>query len=472
MSGPDPSILAPLLETQLEQEARERVARARTLVLSGATHSLAFRRKALLALARMLREHRDGFEAALEADLGKCAFESWATEIGVTLAEIRHARGHLGGWMRRTRRPSPLALFPARSEVESVPLGVVLIIAPWNYPLQLSLAPLVAAIAAGNAAVLKPSEKAPATSALLARLLPESLPDELVAVVPGGAETGAALVEEGFDHILFTGSRETGARVAEAAGRNLVPVTLELGGKCPVVVEESANLQLAARRISWGKFLNAGQTCVAPDHVFVPEGRVAGFLRLLRENRKRFYGEDPAKSPDYARIVNREHLDRLLGLLDGLPVHFGGESDPDQRYLAPTVTGPWPAGHPAGREEIFGPILPVIPYRKDQEVLDRIARNPDPLAIYHFGARRGPLGQAIRRLPGGALVAGDTVLHCANPWLPFGGVGRSGTGAYHGRYGFDRLSRSRAILTGSRLDLPVRYPPYAGKLELIRVLLR
>ncbi len=449
------------------------IRRARTLAASGATLPHEFRNRALGALARLLQERRSDFETALMADLGKGAFESWATEIGIVLAEIRHARQHLRIWMRPVPRPSPLALFPARSRVEPVPLGVVLVIAPWNYPVQLSLAPLVSAIAAGNAVVLKPSEFAPRTADLLARLLPEALPEGLAAVVPGGPKTGETLVREGgFDHILFTGSRRTGARVAEAAGRTLTPTTLELGGKCPAILEDSADLKQAARRIAWGKFLNAGQTCVAPDYVLVPERRVADFIHFLKANIKRFYGADPAISPDYARIVNRERLERLLGLLRGLPVHAGGEADRDERYLAPTITGPWPPGHPAGSEEIFGPILPVLPYRSPEEALARIAENPEPLAVYHFGSLRSPLGRAARRTPCGALVVRDTVIHCATPWLPFGGVGRSGTGAYHGRYGFDRLSRPRATLTGSRLDPPIRYPPYAGKLGLIRRLLR
>ncbi len=469
---PLPSYTRAPLDENLDGAARDAIRRARTLAASGATLPHTFRDRALKGIGRMLRAHRSDFEAALEGDLGKGAFESWATEMGLVLGEVRHARRHLRQWMRPASRPSPPALLPARSRVEPVPLGVVLVIAPWNYPLQLSLAPVVAAIAAGNTVVLKPSELAPQTAGLLARLLPETLPEGLVAIVRGGPETGAALVRENFDHILFTGSRRTGAEVAEAAGRMLTPVTLELGGKCPAVVDDSADIVLAARRIAWGKFLNAGQTCVAPDYVLAPEHRVADFIRLLQQNLKRFYGEDPATSPDYARIVNGDHLNRLLGLLHGLPIHAGGASDPPQRYLAPTVTGPWPEHHPAGREEIFGPILPVIPYRTREDALARIAENPEPLALYHFGSLRSPLGRAVRRIPGGALVVRDTVLHCANPWLPFGGTGRSGVGAYHGRYGFDRLSRPRAVFVGSRLDLPIRYPPYAGKLGLIRFLLR
>lgn len=447
--------------------------RARGLAGSGKTTSRRFRSEALAALAAVLRDHRDTWEDALRADLGAPAFETWATQTGLVLAEIRHARRHLGRWMRPRRVGTPLALMPARSRIEPAPVGVVLVIAPWNYPLQLSLAPAVAAIAAGNAVVIKPSEHAPRTARKLAELAPAALPEGLVQVVEGGPETGRALLGQGFDHVLFTGSRRAGASVAEAAGRRLTPVTLELGGKCPALVDPSADLRLAARRLAWAKFLNAGQTCVAPDFVLVPEDRYDEFFRLLGENLERFYGGAPAESPDYGRIIHEPHFRRLERLLSGLPVVWGGERDRERLYFGPTVTGPWPDGHPARREEIFGPILPLLPYRNLEEALAEIGEHRDPLALYVFSGRREPIRRAAAALRSGALVTNDAVVHCANPALPFGGVGRSGHGSYHGVHGFELLSRKRAVLNAATwLDPPVRYPPYRGKLGLLRLLLR
>lgn len=447
--------------------------RARQLVESGETGRRSFRSAALTTLAGVLRDNSGVWEAALREDLGAPAFETWATQTGLVLAEIRHARRHLRRWMRPRRVNTPLAVMPARSRVESAPLGVVLVIAPWNYPLQLSLAPAVAAIAAGNAVVIKPSEHAPHTAAKLAELVPSSLPAGLVQVVEGGPETAQALIGERFDHIVFTGSRRAGALVAEAAGRRLTPVTLELGGKCPALVDSSANLRLAARRLAWAKFLNAGQTCVAPDFVLVPEERYDEFSSRLGESLDRFYGGAPADSPDYGRIVHEDHFRRLDDLLAGLPLLRGGERDPGRLYFSPTVTGPWPEGHRAAREEIFGPILPLLPYRGLDEALDELRKHPDPLALYVFARRREPVRRAAAVLRSGALVTNDAVVHCANPSLPFGGVGRSGHGSYHGVHGFELLSHSRAVLSAATwMDPPVRYPPYRGKLGLLRLLLR
>lgn len=447
--------------------------RARRLVESGETTRRSFRSAALASLGKSLREHREGWEEALREDLGAPAFETWATQTGLVLAEIRHARRHLRRWMRPLRVGTPLAVMPSRSRIEAAPLGVVLVIAPWNYPLQLSLAPAVAAIAAGNAVVIKPSEHAPRTAAKLAALLPPALPPGLVQVVQGGPEAARALIHQGFDHILFTGSRRVGALVAESAGRSLTPVTLELGGKCPALLDRSANFRLAARRLAWAKFLNAGQTCVAPDFVLVPEERLDEFARRLGENLDRFYGDNPAESPDYGRIVNEAHFRRLEGLLSGLPVLRGGDRARGPLYFGPTVTGPWPAGHAIQQEEIFGPILPLIPYRDLDEALSRIRTSRDPLALYVFSRRRTPIRRAAATLRSGALVTNDAVVHCANPSLPFGGVGRSGYGRYHGVHGFELLSYPRAVLRAATWwDPPVRYPPYRGKLGLLRLLLR
>ena len=457
----------------MTRKLSEIVAGARALAESGQTVERAFRSNALALLAAVLRERRSDWEDALREDLGAPPFESWATQTGLVLGEIRHARRRLRRWMRPRRVGTPLAVMPAVSRIEPQPLGVVLVIAPWNYPLQLSLAPAVAAIAAGNSVVIKPSEHAPATARKLAELVPSALPAGLVQVVEGGPETARDLIAQRFDHILFTGSRRVGALVAEAAGRSLTPVTLELGGKCPALIDRSADLGLAARRLAWGKFLNAGQTCVAPDFVLVPEERFDEFGALAGGNIQRFYGGSAARSPDYARIAHRGHFERLEGLLAGLPLLCGGERDPDQLYFGPTITGPWPRGHAAGREEIFGPILPLVPYRDLEQGLAELANHPDPLALYVFSRKREPVRRVARTLRSGALVVNDAVVQCANPGLPFGGVGRSGYGSYHGGHGFELLSQRRAVLNGATwLDPPVRYPPYRGKLGLLRLLLR
>lgn len=430
------------------------------------------RRDRLLALGGLLRNHRTEWERALREDRGAPAFEAWGAEIGLVLAEIRHARSRLRRWTRGRPARTPLALMPSVSWSEPRPVGVVLVIAPWNYPLQLGLAPTVSALAAGNAVVIKPSERAPATAEALRRLVPPALGDA-VQVVTGGPEAGRELVEAGFDHIVFTGSRRVGAEVAAAAGKRLTPVTLELGGKCPALVDGSANLTTAVRRIAWAKFLNAGQTCLAPDFVLVPEDLRDEFTKRLAKQLRRFYGDDPAKSPDYARIGHRAHFERLRGLLDGLPVQLGGGTDAESRYFAPTLTGPWPDGHPAASEEIFGPILPILPYRTLPDAYEEIGRHPDPLALYLFSRARTTISAASEIVRSGALVVNDAVLHCANPGLPFGGVGRSGFGHYHGRCGFERLSYRRARLRALPwFDFPIRFPPYAGREGLIRRLLR
>ncbi len=450
------------------------VERARSLASSGAPREIAFRRGALRALERLLVEDRAAWEGALAEDLGCPPFEAWAAQTGLVVQEARQARRNLRRWMRPQRVSTALATMPARSRITSEPLGVVLVIAPWNYPLQLSLGPAVAAIAAGNTVVLKPSEHAPATAGLLAARVPGVLAEGHIEVVSGDARTGAALASSGsFDHIVFTGSRAAGARVAEAAGRTLTPVTLELGGKCPALIDEKANIRLAARRLAWGKFLNAGQTCVAPDFVLVPASQYDRFRSELFRALDGFYGEDPASSPDFGRIVHRAHFDRLTGMLDGLPLLRGGERDRETLRFAPTVTGPWPEGHPAASEELFGPILPLLPYRKLDDALAELARHPDPLVLHVFSRRRRVVRAAAAAVRSGAVLVNDAVVHCANPALPFGGVGRSGFGAYHGVHGFDRLSQQRAWFSASRwLDVPLRYPPYGGKLSVLRRVLR
>jgi aldehyde dehydrogenase (NAD+) len=439
---------------------------------SGRTLSREARAERLSQLLDLLERNEARIARALAADLGKPAFEAYTAETGFCKAETRHAVKHLERWSRPEPVGSPLTLFPARSRIEQEPLGCVLVLAPWNFPFQLVIAPWIAALAAGNCAVLKPSELAPHTAELVTELIGNSFPEELVAVVTGGAETSRALLEERFDHVFFTGSTGVAREVAAAAARHLTPVTLELGGKNPCIVDERCDLTLAARRIAWGKFMNAGQTCVAPDYLLVPgrlrEALVSGIERSLSS----FFGADPSASPDYARIVNERHFDRLSSYLAYGRIRWGGKTERGTRYFAPTLIEEAPLDSPPLQEEIFGPVLPVVPYGDLDEAIALARRHPDPLAVYLFSTRAEVKRRVLREIPSGGAAVNDVVLQFMNPHLPFGGRGASGTGQYHGRFGFERFSHRKAVVDGSSIDVPLRYPPYARKLGFIRKLLR
>jgi acyl-CoA reductase-like NAD-dependent aldehyde dehydrogenase len=438
---------------------------------SGATLRYEARRGWLEKLERLLLENEPEIERSLAADLGKPRLETYTTESGFVRAEIRFALKHLETWMRPEKVRSPLAILPARSRIEREPLGSILIIAAWNFPLQLVLAPWVAALAAGNCAVLKPSELAAHTSALLADLIGKTFPPELVAVAVGGPETSQALLREKFDHILFTGGSAVAREVAMAAARNLTPVTLELGGSNPCLVDEDFDLALAGRRIAWAKFMNAGQTCIAPNVLLVHESRKEALVAEIAKNVARFFGDDPGQSPDFARIVNARHFDRLSSYLEHGRTAFGGGRDRERLYLAPTALVDVAPSSPPLEEEIFGPILPVVSYRSLEEAIDFARRAPDPLALYVFSRRPEIQERVLREIPSGGAAVNDLMLQFMNPRLPFGGRGRSGSGHYHGRFGFELFSHRKAVVQGTRLDIPLRYPPYAGKLRWLRKLL-
>jgi aldehyde dehydrogenase (NAD+) len=452
---------APVLEAQ------------RRYFRSGATLSLDFRRGRIEKLGRLLGENESRINEALAADLGKPVFEAYASEIGFLKSETGFALRHLASWMRPERVPSPITLFPAKSRIEREPRGVVLIIAPWNFPLQLALGPWIGALAAGNCAILKPSELAPHSSALIADLLGGSFPRELVAVAEGGVETSQALLRLRFDHVLFTGSATVAREVAAATAKTLTPLTLELGGKNPVIVDTDSDLALAARRIVWAKFMNAGQTCIAPDYVLVAERRKPELVSRIAANVVRFFGEDPRRSKDYGRIVNPRHFDRLSSYLEHGRVTLGGDRDRGELYLAPTLMEEAAPGSPPLEEEIFGPILPIVAYRELGEALEIANRHPDPLALYVFSNRTDVQNRILREVPSGGAAVNDLLMQFMNPHLPFGGRGMSGMGEYHGRFGFELFSHKRAVVQGSRLlDIPIRYPPYGGKLWWLRKLLR
>ncbi|MER5436852.1 aldehyde dehydrogenase family protein [Streptomyces sp. NPDC002588] len=450
--------------------------RLRATFASGRTRPVSWRKAQLRALRDLLTDHQQEFAAALHTDLGKNGTEAHVTETGFLVNEIDHTLRHLDRWLRPRRVPVPLTLAPARARTIREPLGVVLIISPWNYPLQLALAPLVGALAAGNCAVVKPSELAPATSAALARLLPLALDPEAVAVVEGGVAETTALLDEPFDHIFYTGNGTVGRIVMAAAARRLTPVTLELGGKSPAVVEPGTDLAAAARRIAWGKFMNAGQTCVAPDYVLAIGEAADGIERHLATAVREMYGTDPATSPDYGRIVDERHFDRLLGLLkdDSARLVTGGEHDRTTRYLAPTVLADVDPDAPVMREEIFGPILPVVRVPDLDAAIAFVTARDKPLALYAFTASRRSKLRLSTETSSGALAFGIPNAHLTVPGLPFGGVGESGLGRYHGPHSLDTFSHTKAVLDKPLFLDPLRivYPPYtAWKDRLLRRIL-
>lgn len=450
---------------------KEILDKQRTFFDSGATRPYEARKKQLERLAACIRKNESTILGALRADMRKSEGEGFLGEIAFSLEEISFALKHLKKWMQPKRVSTPFVQAIGKSHIHSEPRGVVLIIGPWNYPFQLLVAPLIGAWAAGNTAVLKPSELAPATSKAVAGLMKE-FPQEWVAVVEGGVEVSTTLLAQKWDHIFFTGGTAVGRKIYEAAAENLTPVTLELGGKSPCIVDKDTNWEVTARRIVWGKFFNAGQTCVAPDYLLLPKGTSASFIECMKSQIHHFFGDDPEKSADYARIVNDRHFQRLASYLKDGKIAFGGKSDPASRYFSPTLltdTG-WSAK--VMQEEIFGPILPVLEYDSLDDAFSRIRAQPKPLALYFFSTDTQRHDSVVRNLSFGGGCMNDTLIHLSNPNLPFGGVGDSGIGAYHGKYSFETFSHQKGVVTKTFApDLPLRYPPYAKKIGLLRKLL-
>lgn len=445
------------------------VRQQRAFFEAGNTMDFAFRRRQLRLLYKAVTSHEERLMEALEADMGKPRVEAFAGEIGFVKKEIRHALRHLRSWMRPRRMPTSMAHWPARSWVQSRPRGVVLILAPWNYPFNLLLTPLIGAMAAGNCAVLKPSEHAPATTGVVRDMLGECFGREYVAVLemPGYEVTGRLLQPCSFDHVFYTGGVVAGKSVYKTCAEKLTPVTLELGGKSPALVLDDADLRLAARRIAQGKFFNAGQTCVAPDYALVPEASEGPFLEALAEAIRAFYGEKPLESPDMARLIHRGSFDRLAALLDGAEVLVGGVSDRDSLRMEPTVVRV-SEGHPLMQEEIFGPILPLFTYRREAEAEAFIRQHPEPLAFYLFTSDRRRERDWLNRVPFGGGAVNATLIQVASTQLPFGGVGSSGLGKYHGKYSYDLFSHEQGITRSAAWpDLALRYPPYSSFHEKI-----
>ena len=450
----------------------QRIAALRDCFQSGATLKADFRRGQLEALRQALKAREPQLLEALRTDLGKASFEGYATELGMVYEEIALALRSLRRWMRDRRVPTPISQFPASSRVHYEPFGTALIIAPWNYPVQLSLSPLVGALAAGNTALVKPSEYAPAVAKALEAVI-EDMASPAVACLQGGREETQALLKQPFDMIFFTGSVAVGKAVMAAAAGNLTPVVLELGGKSPCILAPDADLPLAARRIAWGKWLNAGQTCVAPDYVLCPREKVEETAERLRQAAGRQCGPQPLVCGDYSRIINDKHFVRLTQLIEASDVIWGGESDRERLRISPTlISAGWDS--PVMEEEIFGPLLPIVAYDRLEEALDQVRRRPRPLALYLFTGSRPLARQVMESVSFGGGCVNDTVVQLVNPHLPFGGVGSSGMGCYHGPYSFEAFSHKKAIMVrGAWLDLPVRYPPYHEKAErMVRRLMK
>lgn len=437
----------------MEQRLSALIERQRRHFRTGATLPVEARLSALRALRRAIVEHEDQILAALREDLGKPCAEAYTSEIAFLYLEIDHALKRLRRWMRPRLAAWDVAQFPGWGRVHREPYGVSLIVGPWNYPFQLLLAPLVGALAGGNTAILKPSEMAPATEVLSAKVIDQAFDPSHVAVVRGGAEVGRALLELPFDKVFFTGSTRVGREVMAAAARHLTPVTLELGGKNPVIVDADASLAIAARRIVWGKFLNAGQTCVAPDFVAVRRSEYPALVGALIHELRQRYGPDPRSSPKYGRILDRRNVRRLAGLLEGQRLLHGGAIDAEARYVAPTLIDAPDWDAPLMREEVFGPLLPLLPYDDLDALMERLRDLGTPLALYLFTRERRTVDRVRRGVPSGGLLVNGTVQHIVSPNLPFGGVGQSGMGDYHGRAGFEAFTRRR-----SELRLPAAVP--------------
>lgn len=457
-----------------EQEIRQILEKQHRLFQEGATLPVSFRLSQLQKLKDGIRRYEEKLDQALEEDLGKSRMESYMCEIGLTLSELTWMQKHLRSLVREKRVATPLAQFAARSFRSPSPYGTVLIMSPWNYPVLLTLGPLIDAIAAGNTVVIKPSAYAEHTSAVLKEMLKECFPSEYVAVVTGGRAENKALLEQRFDKIFFTGGKTVGREVLRHAAEYLTPVTLELGGKSPCIVDKSAKIPLAAKRIVFGKYLNCGQTCVAPDYILCDRTVYAELILALQKEITTQFGEDPLKNPDYGKIINRKHYDRIMGLIDPDKVVCGGCGDGQSLRIAPTIMKNVTFSDTVMGEEIFGPVLPILTYDTLEEAIDIVEEHPHPLALYLFSEDKGAQKKVLELCHFGGGCINDTIIHLATSAMPFGGVGESGMGGYHGKTGFETFSHFRSIVDKKTwMDLPIRYQRYSRMKErLLRVFLR
>ncbi len=442
---------------------------------TGATLDYEFRRKHLEALKNVIKKYEEEINAAMYSDLKKSKEETWASETGLLMGEINYAIKNLHKWMRPKKVSTGIVTFPSSGKIYMDPLGVVFIIAPWNYPLQLLLIPLVGAIAAGNCAVLKPSEMAPAIEHIIVKMLNEVFDENYIKVITGkGAEVVRDLINHfRFDHIFYTGSTTVGKEIYKLAANNLVPVTLELGGKSPCIVEADADLEIAAKRIVLGKFINAGQTCIAPDYILVHESVKEKLLNALTETIQRFYTIDPSSSYDYGKIINQNRFQKLVSYLSVGKIFYGGKHDEASLYIEPTILTNISVNNTVMKEEIFGPILPVLSFSNMDEAMEMVKQNENPLSFYLFTKNKKTEKEWIRKVPFGGGCVNNTVWQFANKKMPFGGIGNSGIGSYHGKKTFELFSHAKPVLkTANWLDPNLKYPSLKGKIKLLKKMIR
>ena len=439
------------------------------------TKDIKFRKKYLKALKKSIKKHESDILDALKSDLGKNKVEAYATEVGFVMKELSYIIKELKNWAKTKSVTTPMMQFPAKSFIKYEPYGTVLIIGPFNYPFQLVMSPLIGALAAGNCAVVKPSEMTPQTSMVVQEILEEVFPPDYVKVVQGEKEVTSQLLDERFDYIFFTGSTKVGQIVYEKASKHLTPVTLELGGKSPVIIDDTANLKVAAELIAFGKFMNAGQTCVAPDYILIDNEIKMKFVEALQATIQEFYGAQIEQSEDFGRIVNDNHFNRLVNIIEDSrqQVIYGGESNADELFVAPTIIPDPELSDSVMQQEIFGPILPIIGYDTFNEVYDIVEQYEKPLALYLFTEDSDQITAVFNRLSFGGGCVNDTILHLANPNLPFGGVGHSGIGSYHGKYSFELFSHEKSYITKStKLESGLLFPPYKGKFKYVKQLFK
>lgn len=451
----------------------EQVNHLRSHFNSGATRPYSWRVTQLNQLKKMLVEQESAFLTALKQDLSKCEYEAWTSEIGYTVSDIEHTIKSLKKWMKPRKVSTPLVAQPGKSYQLPEPLGTVLIIGAWNYPIQLVLGPLVAAIAAGNCAVMKPSELSPACSALIAKLLPEYIDTQAFYVLEGAVPETTEVLKQKFDHIMYTGGEGVAKIVMRAASEHLTPVTLELGGKSPCIIDNGTNLDVTVSRIIWNKWMNAGQTCVAPDYILIEKSQADEFITKLKDKLSSFYGNDIKTNDDYGRIINNRNLSRLVAYLENQNVVIGGDYDEQQKYLAPTVVLDPAPDSPLMVEEIFGPILPIITVDKIEQSIDFVNHRAKPLALYVYTNNTQFEQQVLSNTSSGNVCVNDGMMFMTNPNLPFGGVGSSGMGSYHGQAGFDTFSHLKTVMKrATLLDPALRYPPFTKlKLNIVKKLL-
>lgn len=431
------------------------------------------RKEKLKKFSHVISLHENDIIEALHKDFGKPAFEAYLTEINVVQSDLKDTIKNIHAWAKPKKVRASILNFPSSDYIYTEPYGKTLIISPWNYPFQLAICPLIAAYAAGNSIVLKPSELTPHTSSLISKIIRETFDVKEVVAVLGDAEIAKSQLAKRWDYIFFTGSPAVGKEIAKAAAGNLTPVTLELGGKNPCIIDKNANLQIAAKRIVWGKFINAGQTCIAPDYLLIHKGVKTKFIRLLQQEIVNAYGEDPKLSPDFTRIINKKHFIRLVGMIDETKTITGGIHDEESLYIAPTLIDEPSFDSAIMKDEIFGPLLPMISYENESDLEKIISKYEKPLSLYVFTDDKAFAERAIRKFSFGGGCINDTVVHFSNKRLPFGGVGNSGMGAYHGKKSYDTFSHQKAIVKKATwLDIPLRYAPYGNKLKLIRKLLK